>query len=338
MEISWKQRALAALTLASGLLAGILNPALAVGVEDPGGAPAPHSPGGVPSNGTGPAYRTWPIAAATSRVTPGLNPQGANDFSCRPREGERPVVLVPGTKEDAFATWSFYAPSLRRDGWCVFTFNYNPSYDLAGNLEESNAFAGDIRSSAAFLAGFVDKVLDATGAQQVDLVGHSQGGGPLPRAYLKWFGGAERVNHLVGIVPSNKGTTVFGLQELLEKTGTATQGSLSSFAAEHNMQALPQQLQRSPFLTELNAGGMSQAGVRYTVIATKLDDVVTPYTNSFIPEPGVTNLTIQSLCPADLTDHFGATYDPVGYQVVRNALDPSRAQKVNCTLIPPVIQ
>ena len=67
-------------------------------------------------------------------MTPGLNPQGANDFSCRPREGERPVVLVPGTKEDAFATWSFYAPSLRRDGWCVFTFNYNPSYDLAGNL------------------------------------------------------------------------------------------------------------------------------------------------------------------------------------------------------------
>ncbi|GAA1388529.1 hypothetical protein [Luteococcus peritonei] len=41
---------------------------------------------------------------------------------------------------------------------------------------------------------------------------------------------------------------------------------------------------------------------------------------------------------SDLTDHFGATYDPVGYQVVRNALDPTRAQKVNCTLVPPVIQ
>lgn len=227
---------------------------------------------------------------------------------------------------------------LRKDGWCVYTFNYNPSYDLTGKLDEGNAFAGDIRSSAAFMAGYVDKVLAATGASKVDLVGHSQGGGPLPRAYLKWYGGAPKVNRLVGIVPSNHGTTIYGLNKILEQTDVATQGSLTTFANTHNLDAMPQQLVGSPFLTDLNEGGLTQPGVQYTTIATKLDDVVTPYTNSFISEPGVTNITIQNVCKADLTDHFGATYDPVIYQVVRNQLDERRAQKVNCTFVPSVIQ
>ena len=53
------------------------------------------------------------------------------------------------------------------------------------------------------------RVLAATGAAKVDLVGHSQGG-MMPRYYLKFLGGAALVNRLVALAPSNHGTTLDG--------------------------------------------------------------------------------------------------------------------------------
>ncbi|WP_411776321.1 esterase/lipase family protein, partial [Escherichia coli] len=78
---------------------------------------------------------------------------------------------------------------------------------------------GNIYSTAAFMAHFIDRVLKTTGAQKVDLIGHSQGGGPLPRAYIKYYGGAKKVHHLVGLVPSNKGTSMLGLEKFLNASG-----------------------------------------------------------------------------------------------------------------------
>ncbi|WP_130866020.1 esterase/lipase family protein [Acidipropionibacterium timonense] len=311
--------------------------AATISPDAPGGVAAPHSPDGVPSNGTGPMYRTWPIASSYSHQHPGANPRGANDFTCRPTPGTRPVVLVPGTGEDAFATWSYYAPMLHDAGLCVFTFNYNI---MTSPDREWAATTGDIRSTAAFLAHFVDKVRTATGSDRVDLVGHSQGGGPLPRAYIKWYGGDRAVNHLIGLVPSNKGTTVYGLATLigLDRPGSLSVTALQDYADKHNYESLPQQLAGSSFLGELNDGGMTAAGVRYTVISTRYDDVVTPYTNAFIHEDGVTNITMQSVCAKDHTDHFGFTYDPVAFQVVLNALLPDRATKVTCVYVPGYIQ
>lgn len=241
---------------------------------------------------------------------------------------------MPGTTETAFANWSWMAPQLRRDGWCVWTFNYNPAIGLDGKLDEAHPFSGDIRSSAAYLARFVDLVRYATGAESVDLVGHSQGGGPLPRAYLKWYGGDKVVKNLVGITPSNHGTTVMGLQQLIEDTGTSMNGALTGFADEHNMTALPQQLTGSTFLRDLNSGGLTRPGVKYTVIASTKDTVVTPWTNSLIKEAGVVNQTIQDFCPADPTGHPGASFNVVTYQLVRNALDPAHSQPVKCTSVP----
>lgn len=305
--------------------------------DHPGGVAAPHSPDGVPSSGTGPQFRTWPVASHYSHTHVGTNPKGANDFTCKPASGTRPVVLIPGTGEDAFATWSYYAPELKLAGLCVFTFNYN----IQTNPDrEWAATTGDIRSSAAFLAHYVEKVRAATGAEKVDLVGHSQGGGPLPRAYIKWFGGDRVVNHLIGLVPSNKGTSVYGLATSvgLDRPGSLSARALQNYADRHNYESLPQQLAGSRFLGELNDGGMTAPGVRYTVISTKYDDVVTPYTNAFIRESGVTNITMQSVCAKDHTDHFGFTYDPVAFQVVFNTLLPDKAKAIRCVYVPGYIQ
>lgn len=332
----------AAVALATTLTAFSVStlPAMAASgaptIDNPGGINAPHSADGVPTGGDGRMQTTWPAATLVSHFRPGLNPPGANDFTCR--SSHRPVVLIPGTIEDAYATWSYYAPMLQKSGYCVFTFNYNPALGPLGRVDEASEFSGEIRSSAAYLAGFVNRVLAATGSDKVDLIGHSQGGGPLPRAYLKWYGGAEHVHQLIGLVPSNQGTTVYGIDKLLLDTNTLVNGGLGDYAAQHNLQSLPEQLVGSDFLHDLNADAETQPGVQFTVIASKLDDVVIPYTNAFINEPGVTNVTVQDVCAADLTDHFGATYDPVGFQIARNALDPEHAQPINCTFVPPVIQ
>ena len=299
--------------------------------DHPGGVAAPHSPDGVPSNAEGPNMSSWSSAIEFAKRNPGTKVPGTNDFTCTPRKGTHPVVLIPGTTEDAFTTWSYYGPRMQAAGLCVYTFNYNPE---THPLVEAAATSGNIYSTAAFMAHFVDKVLKSTGADKVDLVGHSQGGGPLPRAYIKYYGGDKKVNHLIGIVPSNKGTSILGMEKFLNEPGTPANTIMSAGARYRNLESAPQQLQGSTFLKDLNAGGMTAPGVKYTVIATRFDNRVFPWTNALIPEPGAKNIVIQDVCPLDHSAHTNITYDPMTYQVVANALEPQRATRVKCTIRP----
>ena len=299
--------------------------------DHPGGVAAPHSPEGVPSNVEGPSMSRFAPAVRFAMRHPGAKVPGTNDFTCTPRKGTHPVVLIPGTTEDAFTTWSYYGPRMQAAGLCVYTFNYNP---MTHPLVEAVSTTGNIYSTAAFMAHFVDKVLKSTGADKVDLVGHSQGGGPLPRAYIKYYGGDKKVNHLIGIVPSNKGTSILGMEKFLNKSGRPANTIVGTVAKFLNMESVPQQLQGSTFLKDLNAGGMTAPGVKYTVIATRFDNRVFPWTNALIPEPGAKNIVIQDVCPLDHSAHTNITYDPMTYQVVANALEPQRATRVKCTIRP----
>ena len=299
--------------------------------DHPGGVAAPHSPDGVPSNAEGPSMSRFAPAVRFAMRHPGAKVPGTNDFTCTPRKGTHPVVLIPGTTEDAFTTWSYYGPRMQAAGLCVYTFNYNP---MTHPLVEAVSTTGNIYSTAAFMAHFVDKVLKSTGADKVDLVGHSQGGGPLPRAYIKYYGGDKKVNHLIGIVPSNKGTSILGMEKFLNEPGTTANTIMSAGARYRNLESAPQQLQGSTFLKDLNAGGMTAPGVKYTVIATRFDNRVFPWTNALIPEPGAKNIVIQDVCPLDHSAHTNITYDPMTYQVVANALEPQRATRVKCTIRP----
>jgi len=142
--------------------------------------------------------------------------------------------------------------------------------------------SGPVADSARELAPFVDAVLAATGTQRVDLVGHSQGG-MMPRYYMGFLGGAAKVHQLVGIADQATG---------------------------------------SPFLTRLNSIGDLVDGPSYTVISTRNDEVVTPYTSQALAGPAnrVTNLVIQDKCPTDPIEHDQAPNDPVVQQLVGNAL------------------
>jgi triacylglycerol esterase/lipase EstA (alpha/beta hydrolase family) len=248
--------------------------------------------------------------------------RGWNDYSCRPSAAHpRPVVLVHGTLANSVNNWLGLAPYLVERGYCVYSFDY-------GQLPGVRFFhgLGPIDESAKQLAVFVDKVLAATGAEEADLVGHSQGG-MMPRYYLKFLGGADKVGALIGIAPDNHGTTLLGLTKLLNLFP-----GVKEALDEHLPPALTQQVAGSEFLQRLNEGGDTVPGVTYTVIATKYDQIVTPYRSQFLIGSGVRNVVVQDLCPADLSEHAGiGLQDRVAFHETANALDPANAKPTDCS-------
>ena len=116
--------------------------------------------------------------------------------------------------------WLVGGPYFAHRGYCVFELDYG-QYD---GIPLVHGIA-PIEQSGRQLAAYVDRVLAATGASQVDIVGHSQGGGALPRYYLKFLGGAPKVHTLVGIAPTNHGGTASGMFTLAQQIPGATQVS-----------------------------------------------------------------------------------------------------------------
>jgi triacylglycerol esterase/lipase EstA (alpha/beta hydrolase family) len=261
-----------------------------------------------------------------AHTSPTASPPGANDWSCKPSAAHpRPVVLVHGTFADMSNSWQAISPLLKNNGYCVFALNYG-SYNGSGAIGVYGV--GDIAASAGELNAFVDKVLAATGAAEVDMVGHSQGG-MMPRYYLKNLGGAAEVHTLVGLSPSNHGTTLDGLFVLSNFFPGANQftGALCP--------ACEQQRAGSAFITALNSGGETQAGVDYTVIQTRFDQVVTPYTSAFLSGSNVKNILLQNQCILDLGDHLSMPYDHIAAADVLTALDPLHPRGFLCTPIAP---
>jgi triacylglycerol esterase/lipase EstA (alpha/beta hydrolase family) len=268
---------------------------------------------------------SFPGGLAADARPPGAAPPGANDWGCRPSVAHpRPVVLVHGTFEDMTDNWNALSPLLKNNGYCVFALNYGGL--IAGHIGGT----AHVAASAGELASFVDRVRAATGAAKVDIVGHSQGG-MMPRYYLRFLGGAAKVARLVGLAPSNHGTTVDGIATLAGAIPGAT-GLVGALCG-----ACTDQFKGSAFLQQLNAGGDTVPGVRYTVIETAYDEVVTPYTSAFLSGPAVTNITIQRKCILDAAEHIAIAYDHVALREVLNALDPAHARGTLCTPVAPLV-
>jgi triacylglycerol esterase/lipase EstA (alpha/beta hydrolase family) len=263
-----------------------------------------------------PVVYDFPLAIAVGdTVRP--TPLGANDWTCRPsRAHPRPVVLVPALGGDIGSEWQAASPLLANHGYCVFAFDYK---------DKGHSHIAEV---APDLAAFVDKVRAATGASRVDIVGHSQGG-MLPRYYLKFLGGADKVRVLVGITPINHGTTLAGLGRLL--AGNPVTSSLLASQCPACLDLVA----GSPFMQRLNAGGDTVGSVRYTVIGTRYEDVVTPYRSVFLSGPRVTNILLQDQCRTDFIDHPAANYDSIALHDMLNALDPAHATPPTCTLVAP---
>ncbi|MDH6677999.1 triacylglycerol esterase/lipase EstA (alpha/beta hydrolase family) [Rhodococcus sp. LBL1] len=279
-----------------------------------------------------------PVSGSAEAVAPVVSsaaPAAANDWTCRPApEHPRPVILLHGTGMSMQQTWGTISPELKNEGYCVFALNYGAAPQSWGT--------GDIRNSARELAGFVESVRGSTGAAQVDIVGHSQGG-TMARQYLRFEGGADaadpsrnKVHSLVMLGPTTHGTTFNGYQGLIDAFTSlqiTDEPTNEQLAGASIGLASYQQLIGSQFLADLNAGRETMPGIDYTVIASRTDNLVTPPEGSFlVPDPGssVRNEWVQDGCPASTISHLGLLEDPRSIFLVRRALDPSTPGSAPC--------
>lgn len=194
------------------------------------------------------------------------------------RRRQRPVLLVPGTGGFAYPYWSAMSRYLIDDDFHVYVKNF-PWFNLV-----------DVKLSAAKVARKAEFVLEDSGAEEIDAVGHSLGGIIL-RYYVERLGGDKVVKNLVTL-------------------GTPHHGTLAT-AAMWPFAAMRQIFYGAPFLQDLNRS-FKQTGTRYTSIYSATDEACLPFWSCHFP--GAENKMLW------VCGHLGFLLHPKVYRWVRETL------------------
>ena len=255
------------------------------------------------------------VAEALNGINGPLGAPGApaavdTSVPCRPTAAHpRPVILVHGTFDNGPDTMPRLGQPLVDEGFCVIapTFGAYAGNPARGGLDSI------VGVSAPQLATVIDHVLAVTGAEQVDLVGYSQG------AAIAGFttkvlrpGTVNRVVSVGGYWGGdNSGMVPHQLPREAAGPGlwAANLRGLAELAPGSPMVTAWHGLERSPFLP----------GVDYTLIATRGDQVLPPE-RSFVPGPGVEWQVPEDECGGSPTSHDGVARDWRTHALVSSAL------------------
>ncbi|PRQ11498.1 lipase [Corynebacterium sp. 13CS0277] len=214
-----------------------------------------------------------------------------DDWRARPdRRRPWPVVLIHGTTVSN-GDWLELGAGLRRQGWAVFA----PAY--------GHRATNRVADNAAEVAAYCEQVLHATGAEQLIMVGHSQGG-LVARAAHAHHG--IPLKHLVCLATPNHGTTLGGMlsgRVTSERRAAQMRQLIDRFFGP----AGQDQIEGSEFLTSLNAAGETLPGTSYTCIATRTDTTVVPAESCFLD--GANNMWVQDYYPRALVLHEQMPFD-----------------------------
>lgn len=179
-----------------------------------------------------------------------------------------PVLFVHGFqgRTSAFTRQARY---LAAHGYWVWGFDYGqmrvPGLYGTGNLDD---LVGE-------LAANVDKVLAATGAHQVDIVAHSQGG-TVTKLFIA-AGGYEKVRRVVTMGSPFHGTDVDGRAELISQVMNKQKAVVNRFLGE----SAQQHLVGSEWLLARVVPD-THPGVVYTSLYSRRDHIVTPASTSML--------------------------------------------------------
>ncbi|MFE7439679.1 esterase/lipase family protein [Streptomyces chartreusis] len=229
------------------------------------------------------------------------------------------ALLVPGTGVgpiEAYA-WNWLAALDKADyPHCAVT--------LPGNS------VGDVQESAEYVVHAIRHTYRIS-RSKIAVIGASQGG-VSPRFALRfWPDTRAMVADYVGLAAVNHGSS--------QNDIAYPDGNGPAFAL---------QLKRtSKFIEAMNSGKETFPGISYTSLSTSHDQFVTPEGTTDLSGPAsrVANISLQSICPADSSDHIGiGTSDAVAYALAMNALthagpaDPEAVSTSVCdqTLMPGV--
>ncbi|PLB53857.1 secreted lipase [Aspergillus steynii IBT 23096] len=253
---------------------------------------------------------------------------GINDFSCRSEKHPNPVVLLHGLGATFYEDLNFLQYWLQAQGYCTFAQTYGDydGFPFLGGLKA-------IAESATEIADYIHEVAEKTGADKVDLVGHSEGA--FQTVYVPKFtdGTSELLDKLVAIAPPTRGTNFGGIYNLAYAFGNHSREAVGEVLKTVGCAACDDLGPDGDAVDKLNDGEpIVQAGNKLTVIASKLDEMVTPTSTSFVHEDGVNNVWVQDDCKLDPVGHIGEAYDLNVWNLVKNALDDTPKRKFFCVL------
>jgi triacylglycerol lipase len=274
-------------------------------------------------------------------LNPGGTLPGANEWDRPPSKAHpNPVILMHGTAGGAQTNWGAYVPLLVQQGFSPFTLTFGAVKTAPWPLSALGGMA-PIEDSAAEFGEFVDRVLDATAASHVDVVGHSQGT-LVADYYAKFLGGSDKIGKYVSMAPLWHGTEVF-----TKKLAGPIEFHVALDVTHHVRFASAEQMMRgSEFLATLNSGaGVYVPGIRYVNISTRYDEFIRPYTSGQVPggpDDDVMNIVVQDTCARDFSDHLAIAGSQRAATMVLNALDGSDdpahgPREVPCELVPPIL-
>ncbi|KAI9368330.1 secreted lipase [Aspergillus egyptiacus] len=253
---------------------------------------------------------------------------GINDFSCRSTVHPNPVIFLHGLGATYYEDLNFLQYWLQNQGYCTYaeTYGDHDGFPLLGGLKP-------IAESAGEIASYVREVRERTGAEKVDLVGHSEGA--FQSLYVPKFedGVSEIVERIVAIAPPTRGTTFIGLYNLAYIFGDVSRELVGDVLQLVGCPACDDLGPDGAAVERLNDGEpIVQAGNQVTVIASKFDEMVTPTSTSFVHEAGVENVWVQDFCPLDPVGHIGEAYDLNVWNIVKNALDDQLRRDFICVI------
>ncbi|KAM3413730.1 hypothetical protein BST61_g10418 [Cercospora zeina] len=243
-------------------------------------------------------------------------PPNHNDFSCRSGTHPNPVILMHGLGATYYEDLNRLEIYLKTKDFCTFSITYGdyPGFPFIGGLEH-------IAKSSIELANFIQKVQANTGAAHVDFVGHSEGA--FQALYLpKFFPAvAEMVQRIIAVAPPTHGTTFANLYTLSYVGGNLTTGLADTVLKVGGCRACADLVTDGAAVRRLTTNGpIAQQGIRYTILTSRYDELVTPVETAFVHEPGVENRFVQDYCPEDRVGHIGEAYDANVWAIVRNRL------------------
>jgi hypothetical protein len=260
-------------------------------------------PAPAPAPVTSPAPAPAPVSAPAVRpLTNSVNTLEAA-MICSDNFGPsagKAILLVPGATQTVESEYSWsYIPALDKVGipWCAVTLPFNNT--------------GELQNSSEYVTYAIRKMHSITNTK-IAIVGFSQSG-TLPRWSLKFFPETRgMVEDMISIAASNQGLLEIKL------LCTLPIGCPTSFS----------QIQvGSKWLNALNKPAETFAGIDYTQIYTKTDDIAVPafteelsVSSLFTGDGKRANIATQDICPLNTADHFIAgSYDPVVYALVLDA-------------------
>ncbi|HUR13778.1 MAG TPA: hypothetical protein VM097_04715 [Mycobacteriales bacterium] len=229
----------------------------------------------------------------------------------------QPVLLSPGTSATAEQNFSWNyerAFTAQKRPWCALT----PPHHTLGDIQVAGEYLVHAIRATHRMAG-----------RRIAVVGHSQGGMSMRWALRFWPDTRTMVDDIVGMAPTNHGTTA---------GGSCRVGVTSCVPAAW------QQAASARFIEALNSRAETFRGISYTNVFTHTDEEVqpsdSPATASSSLHTGqgaITNVAVQELCPNDVYEHnFNGTVDPVTYALVMDALNhrgpavPARVPALVC--------